>query len=274
MNLSRIVIQAIACVLFSLGLLWLLIKGNCISHTIEPMAEKNQTNTNARSTHDLPSFHNSGERRSRDRFLALAEHGFNPLIIYDIGAHRGEWATEIQEIFPTSRLILFEADKDHISFLRERWSEVFCELLGKSSGKEVEFWRNGPCTGNSVFKEQTEHYVSGLPENRITKSLKDVIIEQSLPMPDLLKLDVQGYELEVLLGLEKSIEQIKVIYLEVSLHQYNEGSPLLYEVVKWLGERGFHCFDIGDIHFISGVTGQVDLFFTRKKETMFKKNFY
>jgi len=74
----------------------------------------------------------------------------------------------------------------------------------------------------------------------------DKIVEENFHgnPPDLLKIDVQGYELEVLKGAEKSLSQIQVLLLEVNLLDIHQNVPLLAEVVAWLNDRNWVAYDI------------------------------
>jgi hypothetical protein len=62
--------------------------------------------------------------------------------------------------------------------------------------------------------------------------------------PDFLKLDVQGYELEVLKGAEKSLPQMQVILAEVNLLDIHQNVPLFAEMIAWLNERDWIAYDI------------------------------
>ena len=55
----------------------------------------------------------------------------------------------------------------------------------------------------------------------------------------LLKADVQGFELEVLRGSERTLEQVELVEVELSLVPLYAGAPLLPEVYEHLRERGF-----------------------------------
>jgi FkbM family methyltransferase len=79
----------------------------------------------------------------------------------------------------------------------------------------------------------------------------------------LVKLDVQGYELEALAGAERVMEEAEVLVLECSLHPFQERIPLIHEVVAYLTERGFRLYDYGDeVRWSSGTLAQLDLIFT------------
>ena len=62
--------------------------------------------------------------------------------------------------------------------------------------------------------------------------------------PDFLKIDVQGYELEVLKGSEKSLDKIRVILAEVNLIDIHKNVPLLSDIVNWLNDRDWVAYDI------------------------------
>ena len=65
--------------------------------------------------------------------------------------------------------------------------------------------------------------------------------------PELLKLDVQGYEIEVLEGWKKKFDDCQVIQIEISLLPIVQGAPLLHEVVEYLYKRGFVMFDVDEL---------------------------
>ena len=65
--------------------------------------------------------------------------------------------------------------------------------------------------------------------------------------PLLLKLDVQGFELEVLRGSRIALDAAEFVLLEVSTLNYNRGAPLVAEVLDFMNQRGFVLFDIADL---------------------------
>lgn len=76
------------------------------------------------------------------------------------------------------------------------------------------------------------------------RTLASVVERDTNRAPDLLKLDVQGYELEVLKGASSHLDEIQVILIELNLLDLHEKVPLLHEVTAWLAERGWVAFDI------------------------------
>lgn len=60
-----------------------------------------------------------------------------------------------------------------------------------------------------------------------------------LPGPTFLKIDTQGYDLEVLKGAEKTLETVRALQLEVSVRPIYEGMPGFREVLDYLMDRGY-----------------------------------
>ena len=201
---------------------------------------------------------------------------FNPKVIYDIGAHKGTWTAEVKPIFPDSIYFQFEADLDKKSFLTE--SPSFFEVFGNEDGKEVEYYKTKfqYTTGNSIFIENSKHYdvnSTCFVEKRTMKRLDTVVKENSLQLPDFIKIDTQGSELLILEGAPVSMANAEIVLLEVSLHQYNKGSPLLAEVVVFMSERGFVLFDMIDFHYINNVLAQIDCLFCKKHSKYLLRSF-
>jgi hypothetical protein len=93
--------------------------------------------------------------------------------------------------------------------------------------------------------------------------LDSYIEEYSIPLPDFIKIDVQGAELDVLEGGQKCLENATMVLLEVSIHRYNEKSPLFAEVIDYMNKHNFQVVDIIENHIINGYLAQVDLLFAK-----------
>jgi hypothetical protein len=97
-------------------------------------------------------------------------------------------------------------------------------------------------TGSSVLLEQ-----SNIKRKKVLypmRTLDAIAAEAGFGEAGLLKLDVQGYELEVLKGTPRPLLSAEVILMEVSLLGVNRGAPLLHEVLRFMNERGFGTYDI------------------------------
>jgi FkbM family methyltransferase len=180
---------------------------------------------------------------------ALAANGVAPRLIVDIGANSGEWTRTALSIWPEARAIMVEPNALHAGALGTLAGElnatVSSDLLGAEDGREVDFhvMQAGTATGSSVFPERSD--VARTIERRRLRSLDSLLAGEPA---DLLKIDTQGYELEILAGAARSLPAAKAVILETSLIEVNEACPILHEVVAYMHERGFVAFDVLEMH--------------------------
>lgn len=173
---------------------------------------------------------------------------------------------ESREVFPDSSYFLVDADPANGDALKALCSSLpncrySITLLGAQPREGVTFYQMG--TGSSVLSERTqlERQQIQLPMTTLDKLLAD-----ELRRPVLLKLDVQGYELEVLRGGSQVLANSDVVIAEIALIQYNEGAPLFADVVAFMKERGFVVYEFcGQLRREEdGVLSHVDVIFTRE----------
>ena len=65
------------------------------------------------------------------------------------------------------------------------------------------------------------------------------VSEGDIESPAMLKLDVQGYELDALRGCETLLHKFDWIYCECSFVELYSGQSLAADVINWLFDRGF-----------------------------------
>jgi len=92
--------------------------------------------------------------------------------------------------------------------------------------------RTGDVTGASLYVENTTHYAGPNLQVReiATVRLDTLAAREQLPAPDLVKIDVQGAELEVLAGASATLAGASVLVVEVSLVDYNKRAPLMADL--------------------------------------------
>lgn len=196
----------------------------------------------------------------------LKDRGYNPEYILDVGAYKGSWTLEVSKSFRNANFIMFEAQEDKEKYLKEiaqsnPMVEYNLGLLGAETVENVPFYVME--TGSSVLYENTEHKRS---IKYLSMYTLDSILKNKNISSCFLKIDVQGYELEVLKGSKNLLPNVEVVLLETSIVQYNEGSPLISDVIKYMGEIDFVVYDICSPKRSSKehVLFQVDIFFVKK----------
>jgi hypothetical protein len=79
-------------------------------------------------------------------------------------------------------------------------------------------------------------------------------------------MDVQGSELDIIKGALPIIKDTTFLILELSILEYNQGSPLIGEVIEELNKLGFVMMDILDFnHSDDTYLIQIDALFANKK---------
>ena len=203
----------------------------------------------------------------------LARIDFRPGGIVDVGANVGAWAREAASIFPGCPIHMIEGQTSLEPQLKATGFPYTLTLVGPENVDAAPFYMAG--TGSSLLPE-----VTGFEKERVelpVRKLDDLEPIQSLPAPLLLKLDVQGYELKVLAGAAETLRRTEVLLAEVSLLEYNKGSPLMHEVISWLANREFLPYDIcGGLRRSSDkALFQTDMIFVRRdSELRAKRKFW
>lgn len=202
----------------------------------------------------------------------LKSAGYDPHFVVDIGAYHGDWTREFKKIYPAAEMLMLEAQEKKRAVL-ERVCADFgdtarCQiaLLGATSGAKVNF--NEMETGSSVYEE-----LSSVDRNVVEKtvvSLDELLKDGKQPV-DFLKLDVQGYELEVLRGATQAMKQAQFVLLEVSVLPYNKGAPLIGDVIQFMSEHQFRIFDYcSQMRRSNGFLQQTDILFAREGSIFLK----
>lgn len=201
-------------------------------------------------------------------FFTLKKLGWNPSSCIDVGAYHGDWAKMFLSIFPTAKVLMIEAQESKKTILQKAVSDskgkLACKmsLLGSTDGQMVSFVEME--TGSSVFEESS-------PYQRV-KKIKSLTTLDSLLLgqPDfesaeVLKIDTQGYELEILKGCPKLLEKLEVVLLEISLIETNKGAPTFEKVIAFMSSAGFVAFDFcSQIRRADGILWQTDMLFIRR----------
>lgn len=205
----------------------------------------------------------------------MKQTGIEPKVIYDIGSCVLHWTNEAKKHWPQAEFVLFEAMSAVEPIYKETGYKYFLGPLGEQDGMEVDFYENleNP-GGNSYFRENPELSPNAprlFPESskkRLTLSTLDTLIRKhNLPLPQLIKMDIQGAELAVLKGASLALSQCDHLILELQHRDYNLGAPKRDEVMEYLRQMGYECVSgmfsgseegsDGDYHFVKTPRPQI-----------------
>ena len=195
--------------------------------------------------------------------------------VVDIGANRGQFSLAARSVFPGAHITAFEplagpAGKCRLVFRDDPLVKVVESAIGPDTGQAQIHIANRddsssllPITArqNQLFPGTGEADVAMISISR----LNDVLDRADIKTPALLKIDVQGFELSVLIGCEDFLDQFTWIYIECSFVELYAGQELAYEVINWLRDRGFVLSGIHNVMYDNdGCSIQADFLFSAK----------
>lgn len=169
--------------------------------------------------------------------------------VVDIGSNKGQFALISRKCFPDARIDSFEplaepADRFDKVFAGDANTHLHRLAIGATEGETTIHVskRDDSSSLLPIGKGQTALFPgTGERETRTIRvaPLDAVLTKQDIQSSALLKLDVQGYELQALRGCESLLDQFCYIYCECSFVELYEGQALAHEVIDFLKQRDF-----------------------------------
>lgn len=181
----------------------------------------------------------------------LARSGFEIRTIVDVGANTGQSALRFRAAFPRARIASVEPVRATFDELQRRTTglDVECHrlALGASCGQATMFLT--PFSETSSLVRPPDDELRGQEDVDVT-TLDDFLRDNNIPMVDLLKIDAEGYDLEVLKGASETLSagRVRFVMAEVNFHPGDERHPLFDDVRELLVSHGFALFGIYGQH--------------------------
>ena len=223
---------------------------------------------------------------SRGRVLSDRVGGEKARTVTDVGAYLGETAHWFSVLFPNATV-----------WAVEPFPESFAKLALKSSNKlkpfnfavtnfdgSVELYYNSIPHTSGIYPINSESSdslsVAQQGESGAAavnssvgsvmvdaRSLNSFVAEQNIQEIDLLKIDVQGAEVDVLKGSGQILNRVAVVLIEISLYDYYEKSSTIGDVESYLSPHGFSLWSVTDIsnNPMNGRTDWVELLYVNSK---------
>jgi FkbM family methyltransferase len=164
----------------------------------------------------------------------------NPKVIYDIGACVLHWTNKAKDIWKDAEYYLFDANPDVEPVLAKSGNPYWIDVLTDTDGKELTFYKkDNNLGGNSYYMETTGEYSESDGVSVVGWTLDGIVEENLWPLPDLIKIDVQGSEVDILRGAKKCLKNCTDIILEAQHTDYNSGAPKVEAVIQFMQEQGF-----------------------------------
>ena len=193
--------------------------------------------------------------------------------IIDIGANKGQFALVARKTFPKARIDSFEPlseAADIFEKVLKNDNNTFLHRIAIGNKEETHTIHVSNKDDSSSLLPIGENQISLFPgtqelEQRSIKvaPLKSIIARNDIQQPAMLKIDVQGYELEALYGCQNLFDKISYIYCECSFIELYKGQALAHEIINFLSKNGFRLSGIYHVHYNkSGIAIQADFLFS------------
>lgn len=201
-------------------------------------------------------------------FSILKTAGFAPKHILDIGANRGTWSREVKKIFTDARFTLVEPQSNLKSYFDDLLkSDTFVYLPIGVGEKPGHFsFTIATRDDSSTFRMSPEEAQSrGLTQVQVeVNTIDNIVMDSKFGVPDLIKIDAEGLDLDVLRGAKSIFGKTEVILVEASVVNPVFKNDVL-AVVAFMRENGYSLFEITDLNrpFEKRVLWLVELLFVR-----------
>jgi FkbM family methyltransferase len=185
-----------------------------------------------------------------DVLTRLVRCGYAPRVVIDGGSNFGQWARRARHAFPTAELHLIEPQRTCAGALQSLAGADRRMVLhrvaissGASSVRLIGIGAEGGSSGAYVADDGE----SADGEERCSAATLDQLFADRVTPADrvLLKLDIEGHEIEALSGATRLLERVEVIVSEVRFyHIEGDPRPTALDLAVFLAARGFELYEV------------------------------
>jgi len=194
--------------------------------------------------------------------------GLAPRTVIDVGVATGTSA--LYDAFPDARLVLVEPVAEcgpALARIASRFSavEVVPAAAGRVPGRATINVHADPARSSLYHVPGAEP--PELERREVTVvTLDQIRHERALRGPFLIKIDVEGAELDVLAGAPGMLAETDYLVVEVSLFDFYTGGSRVQDVVRFLDQHDLVLYDVLDVQYrpLDQALGQADLVFVRR----------
>ena len=187
--------------------------------------------------------------------------------LIDVGSNKGQFSLIARKFFPNIKIHSFEPQIDILNMQKKvlgtKNINYYNFTLG-SEEKESELYITKRKDSSSVLKPiltKNRNYITNEIKKTSIKRLDDLPNFKNIERPSVMKLDVQGYEFEVLKGAENILEYIDYVITEVSFMEVYENQTSADKLIKFLKSKSFEIKDKCNLSKIEGKLFQEDILF-------------
>lgn len=199
------------------------------------------------------------------------------VLLIDVGGNTGFWSEDFLTVFPNTKIIAFEPISALFSEYQNRFRlnanvKVFQAALSDAPGEaDIHVARGTGCSSLKMYADtQKDLNIEFVRTEKVKLDILDncgIEAYRSQVSKVLLKVDVQGFEVEVLSGARGSLNAVDIVIIECSFaHEYKNTPPSFSPVCKFLLEFGFYPVIFKDFgRQLSPYAWERDVIFVREE---------
>lgn len=180
-----------------------------------------------------------------------------PKVIFDCGANIGFVTHQLHRLFPEATVHAFEPNPTVFKRLDTYYQKntyVRCHNIGVGDIDGQLRFNINKNSGTSSFLAPNQYHKDNLASSNITVQevpvvrLGSFMEQEGIEHVDILKLDIEGFEIKAMSGIPDLSERVSLIFTEVNLIPTYQGQPLIEDITSFLREKGFQLFNFYGIN--------------------------
>jgi FkbM family methyltransferase len=218
----------------------------------------------------------AAERSRLEHFFDVWRRiGPKPSAVLDVGANHGNWTRLALRYFPDARFVMVEP--------QERLRTHSADLLGRPNVTWITAGVSDEAGRLLLTLPEHDHSASflpsaadarsaGFPQIEVPVVTLDEIARSEGVVPDIVKIDAEGFDLRVLRGGSALLGRSEVFLVECAICAHGLDNTLDV-VVRFMGEHGYRAFDITDLNRAprSGVLWLTEVVFVRRDSAVWSQ---
>jgi FkbM family methyltransferase len=206
-------------------------------------------------------------------FEGVKYRGVECRTFLDGGANTTSVSRTIKKIYPGAKCILIEPNEDLEPYLQKFCNEFKDSkyfLSGLGAKKEVLTFTVSDYIGGSTFMYNRDEELIRTNKQKDVQviSIDDLITSGEIEIPDIIKLDIQGFEIEALKGASKTFGKTELYLLETAMFKFDDspGMPDFTDVFNFMAERNYVPYEFAAFlrRPYDGALGSCDVAFAKK----------
>ena len=195
-------------------------------------------------------------------------------LVFDIGANRGQTIEHFRSAFARPVIHAFEPGLETFAELQRRWTgdpDLHLNNIALGARQESRMFLHTEPDNMSSFLEPS---VDAWGEIRDRYPVEVMTVDHycaahGIERIDILKSDTQGFDLEVIKGAQRMIDNraIHLIFMEITFSDMYKGLPRFDEIYAYVASRGFALVSFYDFYYQHDRAGWTDALFIAEEFT-------